>query len=101
MQRSAVSVAFFALCAASAAQTSPTDAQAAVKILEEKCAACHGPARTSGLDVRQRDTLLQGGKRGPALKPGDAEQSLLFRAAAHQGELKMPPGSKTPLASAE
>jgi len=47
--------------------------------------------------MRQRPTLLKGGRRGPALVPGKAEQSLLYLAAAHQGELKMPPGSSSPL----
>jgi Planctomycete cytochrome C len=51
----------------------------------------------SGLDMRSRDTLLKGGHRGAALVPGNAEQSLLYQAAAHQGELKMPPGSNSPL----
>src|SRR5438093_11594872 len=103
MQRRTLSIAFLVSFGSSlaVAQTSPADAQAALKILEEKCAACHGAAGASGLDVRQREALLQGGKRGPAVKPGDADQSLLFQAASHQGELKMPPGSKTPLASEE
>ena len=47
--------------------------------------------------MRSRDTLLKGGHRGVALVPGNAEQSLLYQAAAHQGELKMPPGSNSPL----
>ena len=55
----------------------------------------------SGLDVRQRDTLLKGGKRGPAIKPGKPDESLLFQAASHQGELKMPAGSKEPLPKEE
>src|SRR5206468_8284161 len=46
-------------------------------------------------------TLLRGGRRGAALVPGKAEQSLLYQAAAHQGELKMPPGSKSPLPADE
>ena len=57
---------------------------------------CHGTAQMSGLDLRQRESMLKGGKRGPALVPGDAEESLLFQAVLQQGELKMPLG-KEPL----
>ncbi len=66
--------------------------QTAVEILETHCLSCHGAARMSGLDLRGRESALQGGKRGPSIAPGKAEESLLYRAAAHQGELKMPPG---------
>ena len=52
----------------------------------------------SGLDLRHRETMLEGGGKGPALVPGKAEESLLFLAASHGGELKMPPG-KPPLPS--
>src|SRR3984885_10288254 len=82
------------------AQT-PSVADAAVALLQEKCIACHGALQTSGLDVRQRETILKGGSRGPAIQPGKPDESLLFLAAAHQGELKMPPGSKSPLPADE
>jgi Planctomycete cytochrome C len=74
-----------------------TAEEAAVGILEAKCALCHGSSKMSGLDVRQREGLLKGGARGPAIMPGKAEESLVYQAAAHQGELKMPPGSSAPL----
>jgi hypothetical protein len=61
---------------------------------------CHGAARTSGLDVRDRTTILKGGKRGPAIVPGKAEESLLYNAVRREGELKMPPG-KDPLTAVE
>ena len=42
-------------------------------LLQEKCAACHGPAlRSNGLSLTSRDGLLIGGKRGPAITPGEA-----------------------------
>ena len=46
--------------------------------------------------MRRRETLLTGGSRGPAVLPGKAPSSLLFQAASHLGELKMPP-DKPPL----
>ena len=46
-----------------------------------------------GLDMRSTETLLQGGKSGPAVVPGEAPRSLLYQAASHAGALKMPPGA--------
>ena len=75
-------------------------AQQVQAFLERNCLACHGAAQMSGLDMRRREGILKGGKRGPAAIPGKAEESLLYLTASHQGELKMPPESKAP-ASAE
>ena len=69
-------------------------------ILQRNCLTCHGPARMSGLDLRQRHSMLKGGKRGPAVVPGKAEESLLYQAVLGTGELKMPQGSE-PLTAAE
>jgi len=69
----------------------------AIRILKTKCEACHGASQIAGLDLRQRESLLKGGSRGPAIVRGNAGESLLYRAAAHEGELKMPPGSSAPL----
>ena len=46
----------------------------------------------SDLDLRQPETILKGGKRGPAIVPGKAEQSLLYKAVKRDGDLQMPPG---------
>jgi hypothetical protein len=54
----------------------------------------------SGLDLRRREDLLKGGKRGPAIVPGKSAESLLYRAIAQNDELKMPPG-KAPLPAAD
>lgn len=75
-------------------------AEDALQILERDCLACHGVARQGGLDLSQKQSLLQGGHRGPAAIPGNAGSSLLFLAASHDGELKMPPGG-SPLAAAD
>jgi len=74
--------------------------QSAQDILENKCAGCHGGTRMSDLDVRDRAALLTGGKRGPAVTPGDPEASLLYQAVKGDGPLRMPPG-KAPLTPAE
>lgn len=72
----------------------PSVEEAARKVLENRCLACHGGSAMSGLDLRQREALLKGGQRGPAVVPGKAMESLLYEAAAQLGELKMPPGEK-------
>ena len=65
----------------------------AIGVLLQNCAGCHGQAQVSGLDLRTRDGLLRGGSRGPAVLPGDAEGSLLYRAVLQAGDLSMPPES--------
>ncbi len=74
------------------AQTSASLEQRARKILSDNCESCHGQARMSDLDLRQAGGILKGGKRGPAVVPGNSSASLLYRAIAQTGELKMPPG---------
>ena len=54
----------------------------------------------SDLDLRERETILKGGKRGPAVVPGNAEESLLYKAVKREGDLQMPPG-KTALTAAK
>ena len=87
----------FCLASLGLSQQSVPTKEAAKAILDKHCLACHGASEMSGLDMRRRETLLKGGHRGAALLPGKAEQSLLYQAAAHLGELKMPPGSSSPL----
>ncbi len=66
-----------------------------VPILAAKCFACHSTGkRKHGLDVRQRRLLVRGGDSGPAIVPGNAKASLLFKKVA-AGE--MPPGERVKL----
>ena len=63
----------------------------AVLILRKNCVSCHGgenPQRD--LDLRTRETALRGGLRGPAIKPGDVLESLLYRTITHEHDIKMP-----------
>jgi len=82
------------------AQSRVLPEKTAKQILEAHCFACHGAAKMSGLDLRQRDTLLKGGSRGVAVVPGKAESSLLYKVVSGGGELRMPPG-KDPLSEAD
>src|SRR5258708_39185495 len=81
------------------AQSNPVE-RAAKAVLDAKCVICHGEARMSDLDLREPASILKGGKRGPAVVPGNAEASLLYKAVRREGQLQMPPG-KTPLSPAE
>jgi hypothetical protein len=66
---------------------------AAIAILDARCASCHGESTgRSGLKLISRESILKGGSRGAAVVPGKPEQSLLYKAVAHTGELSMPPG---------
>ncbi|HLF94920.1 MAG TPA: DUF1549 domain-containing protein, partial [Planctomycetota bacterium] len=64
-------------------------------ILTDRCAKCHGtlPGKPKGgLRLDSRATLLRGGLSGPALVPGDPDQSLLIQAIRRGNpDLQMPP----------
>ncbi len=66
----------------------------ALTVIANNCGGCHGSAKMSGLSVETREALLAGGSRGPAIVPGKASESLLYKAVVRDGELKMPPGNK-------
>lgn len=69
-------------------------AQDIVDVLSKNCYVCHGPSvkpPMGGLSMGSSDSLKKGGKRGPAVVPWKAEESLLFQAVTRKGELKMPP----------
>ena len=52
-------------------------------LLESTCLACHGDSvQLSKLDLRTRDSALKGGAHGPAIVPGNAKQSQLYRRVA-------------------
>ncbi len=64
-------------------------------VLANNCNACHTNSQLGGLRVDSRESLLKGGKSGPAILPGKPEESLLIRAVRQVDEnLKMPMGSK-------
>jgi len=60
-------------------------------LLANKCYACHTASKLGDLRLDSRDALLKGGKSGPAVIPGQPDESLLIRAVTHADErLKMP-----------
>ncbi|MBI3684122.1 MAG: DUF1553 domain-containing protein [Acidobacteria bacterium] len=76
---------------AAGAPAAPPDAVG--RLLATQCAKCHGAgsAHLSDFDISSRDSLLKGGKHGPAIVPGDASGSRLYQWIV---EGKMPPGEK-------
>ncbi len=69
-------------------------------IMERRCWTCHGEeVQRSGLDLRTRESALEGGVRGPAIVPGRADQSRLYLQVAGLEEPTMP--MEGPLTGAE
>ncbi len=59
-------------------------------VLQQHCVACHNAAKSrGGLDLTTRAQLLEGGDKGPVLKPGDADKSRLLQ-MVRGPEPKMP-----------
>ena len=68
----------------------------------QRCFGCHGAGASpmGGLRLDNRESILHGGGRGPAVVPGKPGESLLIKAIRQTDDsLKMPPGKK--LADAE
>jgi len=67
-------------------------------VLVARCIKCHGGEKTSNsLSVISRDTLVKGGDSGPAIVPGQPQQSLLIQVIRYQSDdVKMPPDKKLP-----
>jgi mono/diheme cytochrome c family protein len=64
-------------------------------ILANNCFGCHGSSQLGGLRLDTLDGMKKGGKRGPAIVPGDAERSLLIKAILQTDpSLAMPAGGK-------
>ncbi len=62
-------------------------------VLAQDCYECHqtGGKSKGGLVLDHRAGLLEGGRSGPALIPGNVEESLILRAIRHDSEdLQMP-----------
>jgi len=61
-------------------------------VLAQHCYSCHTSNELGGLRLDSRERLLRGGKSGPSVIPGKANESLLLRAVLRtDARLKMPP----------
>ncbi len=66
-------------------------------IFQKSCSGCHFPEAESlkaKLDLSKAETVLAGGKSGPAVVAGKADESLLIRLVAYAEEPHMPPEGK-------
>lgn len=94
------SIAAAVACLGAAGPASVPDFTREVRpILADHCFACHGPdekARKGGLRLDLREHALQGGKSdGPAIKPGQPDQSsLIARIATSNPDDVMPPSKE-------
>jgi mono/diheme cytochrome c family protein len=72
-------------------------------VLREHCFSCHNQNRArNDLALDSYERLVKGGASGEAIKPGDPDESLLYRLITHQDEPKMPPAmEKMPAAKLE
>ncbi len=71
----------------------PVFSKDVLPILEQKCFQCHGDGqKVSDLDLSSPAGMLQGGVHGPALVPGDAQQSPLYLRVSGMEAPVMPMG---------
>lgn len=62
-------------------------------LLKANCTKCHNDSKKSGLlNLTSVAAIFKGGKKGPAVKPGDASQSLLYQLVQKGAKPHMPPG---------
>ncbi len=67
----------------------------AAEILEQNCTSCHGAAlKMSNLDLRTRESILEGGERGAAMEPGNAANSRIYQFVSGAEKPSMPPGKR-------
>src|SRR5262245_43921149 len=103
-------VVFIVLVAPVCSHAGARDEDAALDFFEKKirpilaanCYNCHSASTNSrgGLRVDDRNGMIQGGARGPAVVPGQPDKSLLIEAVRRtHAKIKMPP--EKPLADAD
>jgi hypothetical protein len=66
-------------------------------VLMVSCIDCHGAdMQESDIRVDGREHLLRGNDSGPAVTPGNPEESLLVQVVRYDGDVQMPPDAKLP-----
>lgn len=62
--------------------------------IQRTCQGCHQPAmKYGGLDLTRYEGLVAGGNKGPAVKPGSPEESLILAYIKGERQPRMPFGS--------
>ena len=86
--------------AAEPAAANPAPSPEAVRFFEAKvrpvlvdnCYQCHGESKQEdNLRLDSRAGIIAGGDQGPAVVPGNPDESLLIKAVKHSPDLSMPP----------
>ena len=61
-------------------------------IFRNACTNCHNPdKKKAGLDLTTYTDAMAGGESGAAVKPGNADGSLIYKVSTHSVEPNMPP----------
>jgi mono/diheme cytochrome c family protein len=99
MKRLFVGIALIGLAAQSQAQTTASGSDffenRVRPILANNCYGCHTSTALGGLRLDSPEGMKKGGKRGPAVVPGDPDNSWMIRAVRQtDANLRMPFGSK-------
>lgn len=82
----------------SRAQDAPGYARDVAPFIDEYCLACHDEGvATSELDLHSVEAMLRGGRRGPAVVPGESAGSALIQYLKGQRQPQMPPRTSVPL----
>jgi len=73
-----------------------------LNVLQKACASCHsGSTPQSEFSISSYESLLHGGKHGPAIVPGSAQASLLIQYLRGEKTPQMPLGSLLPSSTIE
>ncbi|MGE3408574.1 MAG: c-type cytochrome domain-containing protein [Pirellulales bacterium] len=74
-------------------------------ILAKSCLACHGPDKDEGgLRLHRKAEALAGGDRGPAIVPGNSDDSRLIQFVTGENDEQLimpPPGDFSPLSETQ
>jgi WD40 repeat protein len=71
-------------------------------IFYKRCTVCHsGNVKEGKLDISSYENLIKGGKRGEPFKPGNAQDSLLYKSMARTHKPFMPPRGEEPATAQE
>lgn len=71
-------------------------------VLAERCFSCHTQTKLGGLEMTSHESLLTGGKSGPAIVPGKPAESRLVRMIRQEDpEVKKMPPAGAKLSAAE
>jgi WD40 repeat protein len=91
----------FLLCLmTNALKAAVSDPKPAMRVLRDQCVGCHKPGKAKGgLLLTNAEKMMKGGDSGAVVKPGKAEDSLLYQLVLEKGDPHMPP--KKSLTSSE